>query len=148
MVSVGVVAEKDYLYTNSKDLAAIFRPASRAERLDQGSPRGRPADRPVLRDRRILLPLAPLRSEGPHPPGDAFAFLDPVFSCGVFLALYSGEMGANFAEACLTDDDFFAERFVKYGTELCKGIESMRAPGLRLLRSRFSFREFLKSSPR
>ena len=35
--------------------------------------------------------------------GDAFAFLDPVFSSGVLLAMTSGEMGATVAEAYLTD---------------------------------------------
>ena len=33
--------------------------------------------------------------------GDAFAFLDPVFSSGVLLAMISGEMGAGVAEAWL-----------------------------------------------
>ena len=35
--------------------------------------------------------------------GDAFAFLDPVFSSGVLLAMTSGEMGAAVAEAWLQD---------------------------------------------
>lgn len=35
--------------------------------------------------------------------GDAFAFLDPVFSSGVLLAMTTGEMGADVAEAWLAD---------------------------------------------
>ena len=35
--------------------------------------------------------------------GDAFAFLDPVFSSGVLLAMTAGEQGAAVAEAALTD---------------------------------------------
>ncbi len=35
--------------------------------------------------------------------GDAFAFLDPVFSSGVLLAMTSGEMGADVADAWLAD---------------------------------------------
>ncbi len=35
--------------------------------------------------------------------GDAFAFLDPVFSSGVLLAMTSGEQGAGVAEAWLAD---------------------------------------------
>ena len=35
--------------------------------------------------------------------GDAFAFLDPVFSSGVLLAMVSGEMGADVADAWLAD---------------------------------------------
>ena len=33
--------------------------------------------------------------------GDAFAFLDPIFSSGVLLAMTSGEMGANVADRWL-----------------------------------------------
>jgi flavin-dependent dehydrogenase len=80
--------------------------------------------------------------------GDAFAFLDPVFSSGVFLALYSGEMGANFADACLTDQNFDAERFVAYGKDLCKSIESMRALVYAFYDHNFSFRAFLKEFPK
>jgi len=79
--------------------------------------------------------------------GDAFAFLDPVFSSGVFLALYSGEMGANFADACLTDGDYSASRFVDYGQDLCKSIESMRALVYAFYDHNFSFREYLKEFP-
>jgi flavin-dependent dehydrogenase len=79
--------------------------------------------------------------------GDAFAFLDPVFSSGVFLALYSGEMGANFADACLTDNNFAAERFVKYGQDVCKSVESMRALVYAFYDHNFSFREYLKEFP-
>ena len=35
--------------------------------------------------------------------GDAFAFLDPVFSSGVLLAMTAGELGADAAEAWLRD---------------------------------------------
>ena len=35
--------------------------------------------------------------------GDAFAFLDPVFSSGVFLAMTAGELGADVADAWLAD---------------------------------------------
>jgi flavin-dependent dehydrogenase len=33
--------------------------------------------------------------------GDAFAFIDPIFSSGVFLAMHSGFVGADTVEACL-----------------------------------------------
>ncbi len=147
IVSVGVVAEKDFLYQDSKDLKEIF-------------------DQQVERNSWIKDHLAIGEQTGPYRvtgeysyrsrhcgakglilTGDAFAFLDPVFSSGVFLALYSGEMGANFADACLADNDFSAERFVKYGTELCKSIESMRALVYAFYDQNFSFREYLKEFP-
>ncbi len=78
--------------------------------------------------------------------GDAFAFLDPVFSSGVLLALRSGEMAADAADAALTDGDFSAERFGKYGAEFCKGIESMRRLVYAFYDQRFSFRKLLDVS--
>jgi flavin-dependent dehydrogenase len=147
IVSVGVVAEKDYLYKDSKDLKEIF-------------------DQQVERNTWIKDHLAVGEQTGPYRvtgeysyrsrhcgakglilTGDAFAFLDPVFSSGVFLALYSGEMGANFADACLTDNNFAAERFVKYGQEVCKSVESMRALVYAFYDHNFSFREYLKEFP-
>jgi hypothetical protein len=56
-------------------------------------------------------------------------------------------MGANFADSCLTDNDYSPERFIKYGTELCKSIESMRALVYAFYDHNFSFREYLKEFP-
>lgn len=147
IVSVGVVAEKDYLYKTSKDLKEIF-------------------DQQVEQNVWIKDHLAVGQQTGPYRvtgeysyrsrycgakglilTGDAFAFLDPVFSSGVFLALYSGEMGANFADQCLTDQDFSPARFIQYGKDLCKSIESMRALVYAFYDQNFSFREFLKEFP-
>ena len=73
--------------------------------------------------------------------GDAFAFLDPVFSSGVMLALRSGELAADAADAALTDGDFSAARFTEYGAEFCKRIESMRRLVYAFYDHQFSFRE-------
>src|SRR3989454_12804440 len=43
--------------------------------------------------------------------GDAFAFLDPVFSSGVFLALRSGELAADAVDAALTGGNVGASQF-------------------------------------
>ncbi|MEM6911162.1 MAG: NAD(P)/FAD-dependent oxidoreductase [Verrucomicrobiota bacterium] len=58
--------------------------------------------------------------------GDAFAFLDPVFSSGVFLALKTGAMGADAIDAALQADDVSAERFARYSDEVCATIEKFR----------------------
>jgi hypothetical protein len=79
--------------------------------------------------------------------GDAFAFLDPVFSSGVFIALRSGEMAADAADAALADGDFSAARFAAYGADLCKGIEAMRRLVYAFYDHAFSFRVFLKHHP-
>ena len=79
--------------------------------------------------------------------GDAFAFLDPVFSSGVFIALRSGEMAADAADAALAAGDFSAARFTSYGAELCKGIEAMRRLAYAFYDHAFSFSVFLKHHP-
>jgi flavin-dependent dehydrogenase len=147
VVSVGVVAEKNYLYQDHKDLKAIFdqqveRNAWIKEHLAKGEQFGpyRVTGEYSYRSRHC-------GAKGLILTGDAFAFLDPVFSSGVFLALYSGEMGANFADACLTDGDYSASRFVDYGQDLCKSIESMRALVYAFYDHNFSFREYLKEFP-
>lgn len=147
IVSVGVVAEKDYLYKDTKDLKAIF-------------------DREVTHNRWIEEHLADGEQFGPYRvtgeysyrsrycaanglilAGDAFAFLDPVFSSGVMLALRSGELAADAADAALTDGDFSAARFTEYGAEFCQRIESMRRLVYAFYDHNFSFRTFLTAHP-
>jgi flavin-dependent dehydrogenase len=79
--------------------------------------------------------------------GDAFAFLDPVFSSGVFIALRSGEMAADEVDRALTDGDYSAERFAGYGAELCRGIEAMRRLVYSFYDHAFSFRRFIDRYP-
>ena len=147
IVSVGVVAEKDYLYKDTRDLAAIYH-------------------REVGNNVWIEQHLAPGRQTGPYRvtgeysyrsrycaadglilAGDAFAFLDPVFSSGVFLALRSGELAADAVDQALTGGDFSASRFTDYGTQLCCGIEAMRRLVYTFYDHEFSFRAFVDHFP-
>jgi flavin-dependent dehydrogenase len=79
--------------------------------------------------------------------GDAFAFLDPVFSSGVFIALRSGELAADHVDAALTAGDYSAARFESYAIEMRKGIEAMRKLVYAFYNHEFSFREFVKRFP-
>ena len=147
MVSVGVVAEKEYLYKDTKDLAAIFH-------------------REVGNNPWVADHLAPGRQTGPYYvtgefsyrsrhcatdglvlAGDAFGFLDPVFSSGVFLALRSGELAADAVDAALEAGDVSAGRFREYGAKLCGGIEAMRKLVYAFYNPGFNFREFLAEFP-
>ncbi len=58
--------------------------------------------------------------------GDAFGFLDPIFSSGVFLALRGGELAAQAADAALTQGDTSARAFADYGARMSAGIENIR----------------------
>ena len=76
--------------------------------------------------------------------GDAFAFLDPVFSSGVFLALKSGEMAADAVDAALTNGDFSAGQFSDYGEKLCQMIEVMRKLVYAFYDEDFSFGDLIR----
>jgi FADH2-dependent halogenase len=46
--------------------------------------------------------------------GDAAGFMDPVFSSGVYIAMYSGRLAARNVLACLANGDDGSQRFKKY----------------------------------
>ena len=147
VISVGIVAEKEYLYREEKDPEKIFH-------------------REVSKNSWLVEHLAPGKQFGPYRTtgeysyrsrhcaadgivlaGDAFAFLDPVFSSGVFLALRSGEMAAEEVHKALGDGDYSAERFAEYGRQVCYGIESMRKLVYAFYDHEFSFRVFVDNYP-
>lgn len=147
VLSVGIVAEKDYLHRESRDPEVIFH-------------------REVEKNHWLTDHLAPGKQFGPYRitgeysyrsqhcaadglvlAGDAFAFLDPVFSSGVFLALRSGELAAEAAHAALNASDVSAERFTAYGRQMCYGIESMRKLVYAFYDHAFSFRVFVDNYP-
>jgi flavin-dependent dehydrogenase len=147
IISVGVVAEKDYLFSDSKDPAEIMaREVERnvwiKEHLEGGEQFGE------------YWVTAEFSYRSKHPAsdglvlaGDAFAFLDPVFSSGVFLALKSGELVADAVDAALTAGDTSAKQFEKYGETLCLGIENMRKLVYAFYDSNFSFGSLIKAHP-
>jgi hypothetical protein len=79
--------------------------------------------------------------------GDAFGFLDPMYSSGVFLALKSGELAADAVGAALDASDVSAGRFAQYGEYLCRGIEAMRRLVYGFYDQTFHFGEFLRKYP-
>ena len=79
--------------------------------------------------------------------GDAYCFLDPVFSSGLMLALKSGVMAADAAHAALGAGDLSASRFTAYGEELREGIENMRKLCYAFYNENFSFGDLVKKHP-
>ncbi len=147
IVSVGVVADKDYLMRSTKDLKEIFysQVAQNVwiqDHLAKGEQFG-----PFRITGEYSYRSKYCAADGLILAGDAFAFLDPVFSSGVMLALRSGELAADAADPALTDGDFSGARFTEYGAEFCKRIESMRRLVYAFYDHKFSFRAFLKKYP-
>jgi flavin-dependent dehydrogenase len=58
--------------------------------------------------------------------GDAGAFLDPIFSTGVLLAMQSGIEAAEVVSECLRDGDFQARRFAAYERRLVRRYHHFR----------------------
>ncbi len=79
--------------------------------------------------------------------GDAFGFLDPVFSSGVMLALKSGVLAADAIQSAFAAGDFSAARFAEYGRVLQEGIENMRKLVYAFYDPNFSFRKLTDKYP-
>ncbi|MEM7396263.1 MAG: tryptophan 7-halogenase, partial [Verrucomicrobiota bacterium] len=146
-VSVGIVGEKDYLYKDARDPKEIFhreveKNAWIKDHLEPGESEG---------EYRVTGEFS-YRSEycsidGLVMAGDAFAFLDPVFSSGVMLALKSGQLAAEAIDRALDDNDVSAARFADYGKTMCSGIEAMRRLVYTFYDDQFSFKDVLMKSP-
>ncbi len=79
--------------------------------------------------------------------GDAFAFLDPIYSSGLFLALASGERAADAIHAALAADDLSAARLGDWGDEFFRGLQAMRKLVYAYYSDGFSFGEFMRRHP-
>lgn len=147
VVSVGIVAERDYLFSESKDPGEIMcreigRNAWIKDHLSVGQQFGEYWVTSEFSYRSRYC-----SADGLLLAGDAFAFLDPVFSSGVYLALKSGEMAADAVDAALTAGDTSGERFAEYGDKLCRGIENMRKLVYSFYDPEFSFGRVIKAHP-
>lgn len=79
--------------------------------------------------------------------GDAFGFLDPIYSSGVFLALKSGQMAADAIHEALVNNDCSAECLGKWGPELCEGMQAIRNIVYAYYTKGFSFGKFIRAFP-
>src|SRR6266446_2894776 len=73
--------------------------------------------------------------------GDAFCFLDPVFSSGLMFALKSGVLAADTVHEALAAGDLSPARFREYAKTLRAGVENMRKLVYAFYHPKFSFRE-------
>ncbi len=79
--------------------------------------------------------------------GDAFCFLDPVFSSGLMLALKSGVAAAELVHEALVTRDFDPQRFAAYGSAMRQGIENMRKLVYAFYNPDFSFKAVIDKYP-
>lgn len=146
-ISVGVVAERSYLFDEVNNIEEIYeREVNRQPWIAQ---RTQSAERisPCKVTNDYSYRAKYCAANGLILVGDAFAFLDPVFSSGVFLALQSAVMAAAAVDAALISANVGAEQFQNYGRELCEGIECMRKLIYAFYTKGFSFSELLRVHP-
>jgi flavin-dependent dehydrogenase len=78
--------------------------------------------------------------------GDAFGFLDPLYSSGVLLALKSGELAADAITEGLTRGDISAAQLGRWGELFNRGVDRMRRLVCEYYDG-FSFGQFVRTFP-
>ena len=148
MVSVGVVAEGKYLTRDGvKDPKAIFdREVGENLWIKDHLSTGRQIGQYYLTSE-YSFHTKHCGSEGLLLVGDAFCFLDPVFSSGLMLALKSGVLAADAVHEAIVARDFSPERFTGYATSLREGIENMRKLVYAFYSPHFSFKQVIEKYP-
>ncbi|MEO7298060.1 MAG: NAD(P)/FAD-dependent oxidoreductase [Verrucomicrobiota bacterium] len=148
MVSVGVVAEGKYLTRGGvKDLSQIFAREVKQnlwikEYLSCGEQVGK-----FFVTNEFSFHSRHCASDGLLLVGDAFCFLDPVFSSGVMLALKSGVMAGEIVSEAIKANDFSPARFESYGRYMREGIENMRKLVYAFYDPDFSFKKVIDKYP-
>lgn len=79
--------------------------------------------------------------------GDAYGFIDPVYSSGVFLALKSGEMAADAIHDALMSNDLSAARLGSWQSKYDEGVENFRRLVYAFYDDDFNFGRFLARHP-
>jgi len=79
--------------------------------------------------------------------GDAYGFIDPIYSSGIFLALESGKMAADAIHQALTTDDLSAAALGRFGPRLAEGMDALERLVYAFYDPDFSFSSFLRRHP-
>ena len=148
ITSVGIVANPDYLLKNrGQDLAKILQ-----EEIEKCEPCRRRVEGSTRVDKIYSILDYSYRSKhnagnGFIIIGDAYGFLDPIYSSGVLLALKMAELAADAIHDAFNHEDFSAARLGQYQAKLDRGIESMRKLVYAFYNDGFSFAGFLRKYP-
>ncbi len=148
IISVGVVAAHDYLFLNrsTKDHETIyFEEVERCPGLQPRLAQARRCD--VFRAQKEYSYRARRAAgDGWVLCGDAYGFLDPLYSSGVLLALTSGQMAADAVAEGLAKGDTSAAQLGKWEPEFAAGMDRMRRLVCEFYDG-FSFGRFVKKHP-
>ena len=148
VVSVGIVASPEYLNKNTNSYEDIFlREVDKCEPLSE---RLSEAERvaPVRGIKDLAYRNTQVAGDGWVIIGDAAAFLDPIYSSGLYLALGSAEMAADCIHDALEADDVSGERLGAYVPALMGGVEVIRRLIHAFYDPTFSFGKFVERFPK
>jgi len=146
-VSVGVVGAIDYLLKRGESPEKIFHDELAicpeiARRIENSE---RILAIRAIRDFSYISKR--IAGDGWIMAGDAFGFLDPIYSTGVFLALKSAEFAADAVIDAFEKNDFSAALLGQCGPRYIEGMEAMRKLVYAYYDEDFSFAKFLKKFP-
>ncbi|MBI1900608.1 MAG: tryptophan 7-halogenase [Planctomycetia bacterium] len=148
VVSVGVVADYGYLFKSraGKDWPTIyFEEVDRCPEVKRRISCGkRVAEFRAVKEYSYKSRQA--AGDGWVVVGDAYGFLDPLYSSGVLLALKSGSMAADAICEGLAKGDTSAAQIGKWEAEFAQGMERMRRLVCEYYDG-FSFGKFVKEHP-
>lgn len=147
-ISVGVVAPYTYLFTerDTKDLEKIY--FDEVAKCPGLQPRIANAKQvaPFRAAKEYSYRAKEVAGDGWVLVGDAFGFLDPLYSSGVLLALRSGACAADAVCEGLAKGDTSAAQLGKWGPDFVAGMERMRRLVCEYYDG-FSFGRFVKKHP-
>ena len=151
--SIGVVGALDYLLQNRRDAAGKL---DAQQIFDEELAKCMPLKQ-RLEGATQLLPIQTTKDFSYRASriagnnwvlvGDAFGFLDPVYSTGLFLALKSGEMAADAIIEAFQKEDFSEAQLGSFGPAFVDGMEAFRKLVYAFYTKEFSFARFLSEYP-
>ena len=148
IVSVGVVAAYDYLFKDrgTTDIEKIyFEEVERCPGLQPRIANATQAD--VFRAaKEYSYRSRQAAGDGWVVVGDAFGFLDPLYSSGVLLALTSGRMAADAINDAFDKNDFTRQELGRWEPDFVAGMERMRRLVCEFYDG-FSFGRFVRKHP-
>ena len=146
-VSVGLVADNDYLLKRSGSPEQTFQ----AEMKNCPGVQRRLRDAKQASRFRVAKEFSYSTSQhagdGWLLVGDAYGFIDPVYSSGVFLALKSADMAADAIHEGLNRNDLSAEQLGKWVPEFDEGVQWLRKLVHAFYNKDFSVGKFIKQHP-
>jgi len=145
-VSVGVVAPFDYLFKGRPDHQKTYEEeVERCPAIQKRLSSGRRVTG-YFATRDYSYRSKEVAGHGWVLVGDAFGFLDPLYSSGVLLALRSGEMAADAIVEGLRTGELSAEKLGHWGPLFNQGVDRMRRLVCEYYDG-FSFGQFVRNYP-